>query len=350
VLSSACIIPVVGNTDALEGTLLSVLERRADDCEVIVVLNTSYDDPFDLQNELRFIQAPPDTGLVGCINLGIAATTAPVIHVLASGLEAGDGWLERAQSRFADSRVAAVTPLVYDTAKRDSLLAAGVGFGRGGRRVVCRSIPDTASEVLTESIGPLLVAASFRKAALVAFGGEIPLAVDDQFADVDLALTLQEAGWAVTLDPTCRVFASAIDEFPLGGFKFGMWSERLFWHHAKHRGFIRELLAHPLVTAIDCLRTAPLWRAPAQALGRLIGLCQFGHYAKHRQLVWAAKNHANAATEASLPVKRKPIEAGVAEENAKKQFRVDGAHRGARHSANAASAKTGSVAPRSSKS
>jgi GT2 family glycosyltransferase len=347
VLSSACIIPVVGNADALEGTLLSVLERRPDDCEVIVVLNTSYDDPFDLQNELRFIQTPPETGLIGCINLGIAATTAPIIHVLASGLEAGDGWLERAQSHFADARIAAVTPLVYDIAKHDCLLAAGVGYGRGGRRVVCRSIPDTAAGVSPESIGPLSVAASFRKVALAAFGGEIPLAVGDQLADVDLALMLREAGWAITLDPTCRVFASAIDGFPLGGFKFGMWSERLFWHHAKHRGFFRELLAHPLVTAIDCLRAAPLWRAPAQALGRLIGLCQFGHYAKHRLLVEAAKNHAHTATQASVPVPREPLAAVIAEEKTKKQLRVDGAHRGTRHSASAA-AKTGSAAPRPS--
>ena len=127
-LSSACIIPVVGTADRLEGTLVSVLEHRPDNCEVIVVLNTSYDDPFELRGEIQFIEAPPATGLVGCINFGIAAATAPIVHVLASGFEASNGWLEKATQHFSDPRVAAVTPIVYDAAERDRLIAAGVGW------------------------------------------------------------------------------------------------------------------------------------------------------------------------------------------------------------------------------
>ena len=66
--SLACIIPVIGDTEGLETTLLSVLERRTDDCEVLVVLNSPYSDPYRLQGEIQFLQAPQGTGLVGCIN------------------------------------------------------------------------------------------------------------------------------------------------------------------------------------------------------------------------------------------------------------------------------------------
>ena len=130
----ACIIPVVGNTDGLDSTLLSVLERRPDDCEMLVVLNVPYPDPYNLQGEIQILQAPPETGLVGCVNIGMAATQAPIVHLLANGLEASEGWVESALVHFNDPRVAAVTPLIYGTTDRSLLLAAGVGYCRGGRK------------------------------------------------------------------------------------------------------------------------------------------------------------------------------------------------------------------------
>ena len=64
------------------------------------------------------------------------------------------------------------------------------------------------------------------------------MAVGDRLADVDLALTLSLAGWVIATDPSCRVYGATIDQ-PLGsGFMSGMWSERLFWRHAKLHGLI----------------------------------------------------------------------------------------------------------------
>lgn len=59
---SACIIPLVGNTEGLETTLVSVLERRPDGCEVLVVLNVPYHDPFGLQGEIQILERGPKPG------------------------------------------------------------------------------------------------------------------------------------------------------------------------------------------------------------------------------------------------------------------------------------------------
>ena len=328
-LSSACIIPVVGTTDGLENTLVSVLERRPDHCEVIVVLNTPYDDPFDLQSELQFIHAPAKTGLVECINLGIAAATAPIVHLLTSGFEAGDGWLETATAHFADPRVAAVTPLIYHAAEGDRLLAAGVGYVRGGRRVVCQAAPNPSVDTPRQSIGPAIVAASYRKAALAAVGGGVPMAVGDRLADVDLALTLSSAGWVIATDANCRVYGATIDQ-PLGsGFMSGMWSERLFWRHVKHRGLIAEMLAHPITAFSDSIRDVPFWRLPAQVLGRLIAICQFGHYAVQRQIFAAAKAQAEAAHNSAMN-SSKEITVEATSRESKPQRRLDPPHRKSR--------------------
>jgi GT2 family glycosyltransferase len=347
VLSSACIIPVVGTTDGLENTLVSVLERRPDHCEVIVVLNTAYDDPFDLQSELQFIHAPAKTGLVGCINFGIAAAAAPIVHLLASGFEAGDGWLETATAHFADPRVAAVTPLIYDAAERDRMLAAGVGYVRGGRRVVCQASPDPSVDSPRQSIGPAIVAASYRKAALAAVGGGLTMAVGDRLADVDLALTLSSAGWVIATDPSCRVYGAAIDQPRSSGFMSGMWSERLFWRHAKHRGLIAEMLAHPVTAFSDSLRGAPFWRMPAQALGRLIAICQFGHYAVQRQVFAAAKAQAEAAQNSTMN-SSKEIAVEATTRESKPQRRLDPPHRKSRTQENRAAGSALSTAGRRS--
>ena len=56
------VIPVLGNVEGLEDTLVSVLENRPVDCQIVVVLNRPYDDPYDLKDEVCFVEAPPGAG------------------------------------------------------------------------------------------------------------------------------------------------------------------------------------------------------------------------------------------------------------------------------------------------
>jgi hypothetical protein len=319
VVSSACIIPVVGNTDGLESTLLSVLERRPDNCEVVVVLNTQYDDPFDLQSEIQFIKAPPAASTVDCINCGIAAAKAPIVHVLAKGFEAANGWLEKATQRFADPSVAAVIPLVYEIANPEQLLAAGVGYWRGGRRLICRRFPAPDHSSALVCVGPLLEAASYRKAALKLTGHGLPVSVGERLANIELAMTLKQAGWQIVVDPNCRVNAASVGETPLNGFHSGLCHERLFWHHAANLGWVRETFAHFGVALGDLVQCDPWWKAPAQALGRMVAVCQLGHYRQYRQTL--------ASNAAEMNLSPTPeAESGAGFRDSVFQHRIDSSH------------------------
>ena len=52
----AIVITAVGSVESVERTLVSVLENRPTDCEVFVALNQPYSDPYDLKDEVRFVQ------------------------------------------------------------------------------------------------------------------------------------------------------------------------------------------------------------------------------------------------------------------------------------------------------
>ena len=61
------IIPVLGNPTRLDDTLVSVLENRPANCEIIVVHTRPYDDPYELSGEVRFLKARRKAGLAECL-------------------------------------------------------------------------------------------------------------------------------------------------------------------------------------------------------------------------------------------------------------------------------------------
>ncbi|HEY2759921.1 MAG TPA: glycosyltransferase [Pirellulales bacterium] len=277
----ACIIPVVGSTEGLEATLLSVLERRPADCEIIVVANVAYDDPYGLQGEIQILNAPSATGLVECINLGIQAAQSPIVHILATGFQASDGWLDRITEYFDDPLVAAVAPAIYDIATPHGLMATGVAYRSDSGRTLCRSAADASNSAQTP-IGPLLQAAFYRKSVVDSLGG-ISAAVGDELADIDLVLTLRHAGWKICEAPDSRVLATSLAVAPpASSMATSKFAERFYWRHAD-TSWTKRAIMHPIAVAIETIFAKPWWNAPARALGRLLAFCHFGHYAEYRQ-------------------------------------------------------------------
>ena len=86
----------------LEDTLVSVLENRPADSEIIAALAVPYGDPWNIADEVRFVRAPAGTGIAACANLGVALSRGDVVHVLAAGWRATEGWADRALARFDD--------------------------------------------------------------------------------------------------------------------------------------------------------------------------------------------------------------------------------------------------------
>ncbi len=287
----SCIIPVVGDVRHLEATLVSVLANRPDDCELLVVLSTPYDDPYDLASEVRFLEAAPATGYVGCANLGVRASAASIVHLLAAGLEVSEGWSDAALEHFRDPTVAAVAPVVRAASGEQRVLNAGAVYTCGGRRKVCEQLPGDAV------VGPAAAAAFYRKSALIGLGG-LSEELGGELADVDVALMLSAAGWRTVVEPRAEVVQPVVDRSTAGGrgFRYGRAAEQLFWRNLSPGSRAMALAAHAGTILAEAIRAGNPLTGLAQLAGRVAALGSFGDCAAHRRQLDALR--ASAATAA----------------------------------------------------
>ena len=120
------IVPALGSQKHLDETLVSVLENRPPQCEVILVHPRSYADPYDLGDEVRFVEAGCDD-LVGLMNHGFAASRADFVHFLQPGVEVEPDWLDAALDCFERSlTVGSVSPVILDPGRNRRSAAIGV--------------------------------------------------------------------------------------------------------------------------------------------------------------------------------------------------------------------------------
>ncbi len=278
----AIVISAVGSIESLEGTLVSVLENRPSDCEIIVALNQAYRDPYELAGEVRFVEAPRRMSPIARINQALAATRAPFVHLLASGCEVTEGWADLALARFGDRHIGSVAPLVLDARDRDRIFAAGVGYRHGGARyLVGKGLPRLTPDAQGRILGACGFAAFYRKSALDFVGG-LSRQLGMRQADVDLALVLARAGFGVAIEPRSRIYASADVEARQGAAQQALHDERLFWRNLPNAGQVKSLAAHAGLVAIELLRSFGRPGMLAQLAGRTWACGQIGSYVRHR--------------------------------------------------------------------
>ena len=73
------IVPHRHQDSRLEATLLSLLENRPDDSEIIVVHDGSYGDPYKLVDEVIFIEEERSSNTLKLLNAGVMAACSPAI-------------------------------------------------------------------------------------------------------------------------------------------------------------------------------------------------------------------------------------------------------------------------------
>ena len=310
-LTLSIVIPAPADTAALEETLVSVLENRPAGCEVIVALGCPYDDPWNIAEEVRFVQAP-GAGLVGCTNLGIAASSGDVVHVLAAGWRATPGWTDAALERFVDGGVGAVIAVsAGDSGATESL---GVRYKRGGRRVaLARPGRGTdpaagadrrvgARRPLGPVVGPRLEAGFWRADVVRDGGSAFTTACGERLADADMALGLAARGLVAVVEEGVQVVAGA-QPAAERGFRAGLHGERLFWRSLAGRSLLPALVLHLVEVVRHSVAQAPLATVP-MLLGRLLGVLQAGSYrARHRELRgWMAEGESAAITAGATTV------------------------------------------------
>ena len=291
------VVPAPADVGALEETLVSVLENRPTDAEVVVAVGCDYADPWDIREEVRFVQAPHGSSLTACTNLGIAAATGRVVHVLAAGWRATDGWTDGPMAHFARGGVAAVVPLVVG--EGDRVVAAGIRTTCGGRRVAIggpsRSVATFDAARIPRPAAPLLEA-GFWSADLLAATAGFATDCGEWLADADMAAALACSGGEVVLEPASLVVGGPMRSQP-GAFMGGLQAERLFWRGLTAGAMLPALVAHGIETLRHAAASAPFGTVP-MLVGRLVGLLQFGaHAARARQLA-AVRQAADGAADA----------------------------------------------------
>jgi hypothetical protein len=294
------LIPCVGGAAEFDATLVSVLQHRPDDCEVLLVHTEPYDDPYDLTGEVNFFRVDDSTNLVQLINEGVNAADGQIVHLLGCGLEVTEGWTDAAVERFDEADVAAVSPLVLDS-DRETLVAAGVRWTAGGaRRVVADSrILHGGSARLRAGIeGPTLAAGFYRREVMQALGG-FDANLDERYADVDLALAIAALDLRSICEPASRVVqtSAAGDDLRRWPFSRGRSAERLFWRHAEARGKLPSLVMHPFSWVGDLLATRSPFGTLLAHAGRCFSLLEVGAVQQHERRIAEAREQLTARSE-----------------------------------------------------
>jgi hypothetical protein len=120
------VVPFAGDESLLHATLLSILENRPTDCEIIVAHDGSYHDPYRLlHDELIDIEVLDCPSTIGLINEAVLAAVAPIVQVLLPGSEIECDWVEEPLSLLdADPLISGVMLPSHD----DSVDRSFFGF------------------------------------------------------------------------------------------------------------------------------------------------------------------------------------------------------------------------------
>lgn len=258
------VIPTSRDARGLEETLLSVLENCPDGSEILVPNDGSYADPYDLSDEVQFVDVPRRTSYVGMVNRAAELARGATLHILCPGVTVQSGWCDEAVERFtADLRLGSAAPRMRDPQRRGHE-TFGVTWSFGGYRRTIHS-----RKRLGHTWGPSLRAAFYRTTAFQALAGLDPSLPGT--ADLDLAQRLATHGFqSVSLGTSVSAPHDCLERQRLSTLVRARDGERVYWRH-KRAGYHRiPFLAHAFGGIAGCLRCAP-WRLPSHLAGTLWG-------------------------------------------------------------------------------
>ena len=289
------VIPVLGQIDALEQSLISLLANRPRSSEVLVVLNSPYADPYALADEVRFISTAQRAGWVESVNAGLREAISPVVHVVSPGVEVADDWVWPALRYFSDRRIAAVSPVAVAAANPARVLALGVGYRpEGGRALVAGgAVAEHEQRGAVVGCWPTSWAGFYRRDVLLDLASGFDAAVGDELADIDLALRLEAAGFDSVCEPLCRITVPNVAA-PALSFRSGRSAERLYWRHRGAVGPSGSVARHMVLVARDALTCLVKPRAAAAMTGRITATLERGTYRRAREAADLLQRRASA--------------------------------------------------------
>ncbi|MEM1225711.1 MAG: glycosyltransferase family 2 protein [Planctomycetota bacterium] len=188
--------------DAFETSLVSVLQHRPASCEVIVPHDGSYDDPFDLSDEVEFLGVDSDR-LLTQIHAAANVAHGRFVHVVARGHAVTAGWCDAALSMFERWDAGIVSPVV-----RDADGFVNHAGWRHGPSSACYLIGHDDSELRLDEAahvdGAFLDCAFWRRDLLRSLEGAY-VGYDPIEASVAYAFASGRADWRCVVAPECEI-------------------------------------------------------------------------------------------------------------------------------------------------
>lgn len=201
------IVPILGDDRSLDDTLASVLRYRPDSSQIIVVHDGTYEDPYNLQDEIQFVSAYGRCDLPGLLQAALREVSGELTAVIRPGMELNQDWNVAVEACFDDPRIGSVSPIIVTPQRPGRIVSAGVKTGSGSRRIHLGTGKKIGSRTLQklDPCGPTSWAAFYRQSALDQIGEFAEHQLDAIFVDLDLALSLETLGFQHVVCSECIV-------------------------------------------------------------------------------------------------------------------------------------------------
>jgi hypothetical protein len=294
------IVPYDRDEAAFEATLVSVLENRPEFCEVIVAHDGSYCDPFDLGDEVRFVIGDsPDAKSL--LKTAINASLGRIVHFLASGARATEGWSEEPIEMFEQADLACVAPVIRDLSAGGRVVAAGWrDTSTGLRRPIAAGCNEPGRKDIASVQGGYLAASFWRRSVLEAIAN-VDLTEAISCADYVWMTAARESQWRCRVAPTSSIIASPQIIAPIEGVRQANQVMQMIRSGLKGEGLGRIVIASLINLALNPV-SASRW---LECVGRVSG--QFNSTRSKeiastiREVSESAGPHANQTQILSMP-------------------------------------------------
>lgn len=198
------VVPFRGDSNSFESTLVSVLQHLPDACEVIVPHAGNYDDPFELADEVRFVETA--AGVTNQIGEAAEVARGRFIHVIADGYRATQDWTDTAFDAFEQTDTGVVVPVVRNSHSEDIVHAGWTRSRAKACDLIGVGAETLAGKQLRSVEGGFLSASFWRRDLLRSLTGSF---AGDNVVEASMVYSLlaRQAGWRCVCAPdaTLRV-------------------------------------------------------------------------------------------------------------------------------------------------
>lgn len=189
------IVPFQRNESALETTLVSILESRTSQDELIIVHAGDYEDPYELsRDEAVVLETEQNSSLAERLNLAVRTACSPIVQVVLPGTILEPDWSEEGLSILDDISVHSVSLAIRDAA------AERIIYGFDETQLPHRRLATSPNAIA----GPLLAGTMIRRRSLLKLGGWSEL-ISESLIDLELAMLMRTIGLQTDVVPTPRM-------------------------------------------------------------------------------------------------------------------------------------------------